>query len=181
MDSNEGTVDHMIVQSFFRRSLAGVSDGLRARGALWLLGSLLAACAVPPGVPPTLYQRLGGATNVAAVTSRTVDRAAADPRTRRSFDSIKLQTLKDSIAQQICSISGGGCRYEGETMANAHKEAAIRASEFDALVTILREEFDRSGTDPAAKNGLLKLLAPMRRDIVDDAVAPAASQKEVRR
>lgn len=146
--------------------------GLRARDALWLLGCLLAACAVAPDAEPTLYQRLGGAPNVQAVVNRTIDRAATDPRTRRSFDGIKLQPLKDSIVQQICSISGGGCRYEGETMANSHKDAAIRASEFDALVTILREEFDRSGTDPAAKNGLLKLLAPMRRDIVADPAAP---------
>ncbi len=146
---------------------------IRGRDALWLLGCLLAACAVRPDVEPTLYDRLGGAANVASVAGRTIDRAAADPRTRRSFDGIKLQPVKDSIAQQICSITGGGCRYEGETMANAHKDAAIRSSEFDALVTILREEFDRSGTDPAAKNGLLKLLAPMRRDIVDDSALPA--------
>lgn len=139
---------------------------------MWLLGCLLAACAVHPDVEPTLYQRLGGAANVQAVTSRSVERAATDPRTRRSFDGIKRQALKDSIAQQICSISGGGCRYEGESMANVHKDLAIRASEFDALVTILREEFDRSGTDPAAKNGLLKLLAPMRRDIVNDRANP---------
>lgn len=170
----------MTARILFHQPSARAVHGLRARDALWLLGCLLAACAVSPDTEPTLYLKLGGAANVEAVASRTVDRAAADPRTRRSFDGIKLQALKDSIAQQICSISGGGCRYEGETMANAHKDAAIRASEFDALVTILREELDRSGTDPAAKNGLLRLLAPMRRDIVDDTAAPA-KQTEARR
>ncbi len=100
------------------------------------------------------------------MVDRLVDRAARDPRTRRSFDGIKLAALKDSLAQQLCALSGGGCRYEGETMARAHADAAIAASEFDALVSILREELDRVDTDPAAKNELLRLLAPMKRDIV---------------
>jgi len=33
-------------------------------------------------------------------------------------------------------------------------------------VDILREEMDRAGVDAGAKNELLKLLAPMKRDIV---------------
>ncbi len=145
-------------------------------GAAFLLAALLGACVSHADPEMTLYQRLGGAENIAAVTSRTIDRAAQDPRTSRSFDGLKLQTIKDSIAQQLCALADGGCRYEGETMANAHRDANIRPSEFDALVTILREELDRSGTDPAAKNGLLRRLAPMRRDIVaDGAAAPAAS------
>lgn len=131
-----------------------------------VLAAGLVACAAEPATPPTLYTRLGGAPQVDALVSRLIDRAATDPRTRRSFDGIKLKALKDSLAEQICSVSGGGCRYEGETMARSHAELQIVASEFDAMVSILREELDRGGADPAAKNELLRLLAPMKRDIV---------------
>ncbi|MES2959326.1 MAG: group 1 truncated hemoglobin [Pseudomonadota bacterium] len=130
---------------------------------------LLAACAVDPLKAPSLHDRLGGSARIAGVVDRTIDRSAADPRTKRSFDGIKLKAVKDSLTQQLCAIGGGGCRYEGATMADAHKDARIRAAEFDALVTILREELDRAGTDPAAKNELLRLLAPMKRDIVVEA------------
>ena len=135
-----------------------------------LVGGVLAfglmACAPVPAEPPTLYARLGGAAQVDTVVGRLIDRTATDPRTRRSFDGIKLKALKESLAQQICSISGGGCRYEGETMAHAHADSKIVASEFDVMVSLLREELDRAGVDPAAKNELLRLLAPMKRDIV---------------
>jgi len=127
---------------------------------------LLGACAVDPVATPSLHARLGGAAGIASVVERTIDRAASDPRTRRSFDGIKLRALKDSLAQQICALSGGGCRYEGATMADAHKDARIGSGEFEAMVAILREEIDRAGIDPAAKNELLRLLAPMKRDIV---------------
>lgn len=127
---------------------------------------VLAACATPEAPPATLYQRLGGPDRVARVVDRLVDRAAHDPRTARSFDGIKLEALKDSIAQHICALGDGGCRYEGETMANAHADLKIRHAEFDALVTMLREELDRAGVDAGAKNDLLRLMAPMKRDIV---------------
>ncbi len=137
----------------------------------------LVACAAAPSTPPTLYERLGGAPRVEAVVGRLIDRSATDPRTRRSFDGIKLKALKESLAQQICAISGGGCRYEGETMARSHADLKIVASEFDAMVSFLREELDRDGTDPAAKNELLRLLAPMKRDVVGAAGAAASAPK----
>lgn len=133
----------------------------------------------------SLFERLGGAAGIATVVDRTLERSASDPRTRRSFAGIKLAAIKTSLAQQLCALSGGGCVYEGETMARSHQDARIQASEFDVLVQILREELDRAGVSAGAKNDLLRLLAPMKRDIVSTAAAsdtpssaalPAASQ-----
>ncbi|MBV8603994.1 MAG: group 1 truncated hemoglobin [Pelomonas sp.] len=126
----------------------------------------LGACAANPPPAPNLYARLGGEPVVSAVVTRTIARAAQDPRTMRSFDGIKLATLDASITQQLCAISGGGCHYEGQDMAKAHADLHIRPGEFDALVDMLREEFDAAHVDAGAKNELLKRLAPMKRAIV---------------
>jgi hemoglobin len=129
----------------------------------------LAACTspLPTGSPtPSLYSQLGGEPVIARVVDHTIDAAARDPRTRRSFEGIKLAALKASLVQQICALAEGPCRYEGETMARAHRDARITASEFDAMVGMLREQLDAAGVDEAAKNRLLRLLAPMKRDIV---------------
>jgi hemoglobin len=140
----------------------------------------LASCAssAPTGGTPavSLYSQLGGEPVIAQVVNETIDQAARDPRTRRSFEGIKLAAVKASLAQQICALAQGLCRYEGETMARAHRDARITASEFDALVGMLREQLDAAGIDDAAKNRLLRLLAPMKRDIVTDgATAPPAA------
>lgn len=143
--------------------------------ALLLAGACtLAACSSTPATRPsaTLYERLGGAPVMTGVVSRTLDRASTDPLTKRSFDGIKIAAIKDSLGRQICMISGGGCLYEGETMARAHHDSKIRPSEFDAMVTMLREELDRAGVDAGAKNDLLTLLAPMKREIVPSPGAP---------
>jgi len=93
-------------------------------------------------------------------------RAAEDPRTRRTFEGVKLSVLQTSVATQLCAIADGPCVYEGESMRNSHAELGITGSEFDALVQILREEMDAAQVSTAAKNELLRRLAPMRRDIV---------------
>ena len=131
--------------------------------APWAASIALVACAAPP---TTLYERLGGQPVVTVVAAKTLERAAHDPRTQRSFDGIKLAAVQASLAQQLCAVSGGGCKYEGETMAKSHHDLHIQPSEFDALVDMLREELDAAHVDAGAKNELLKLLAPMKRDIV---------------
>ncbi|MGS0753697.1 group I truncated hemoglobin [Roseateles sp. GG27B] len=113
-----------------------------------------------------LFERLGGNAGVSKVVGLSLNRAAQDPRTQRSFDGIKIEAVQKSLTQQICSLAGGGCVYEGETMARSHQDLKITASEFDTLVEMLRQELDRAGIAAGAKNELLRLLAPMKRDIV---------------
>ena len=132
-----------------------------------VLTAVLGACAAPAAAPPpTLYARLGGQARVEAVVSSVIDRAASDPRTRRSFDGFNLAPIKKSIAQFICSSAGGGCIYEGATMRAAHRDLRITASEADALVSLWREEFDRAGVDAGVRNELLRLMALNRPDVV---------------
>jgi len=56
--------------------------------------------------------------------------------------------------------------YEGVSMADSHAKANISGAEFDIMVSVMREELDRAGASEAAKNELLRRLAPTRRDIV---------------
>ena len=62
-------------------------------------------------------------------------------------------------------LTGGRCEYDGETMINAHKDAKITTAEFEVFVAAFRDSLDRH-TNTHEKNELLKILAPMKRDIV---------------
>jgi hemoglobin len=189
------TTDH--IEPSRIRAAAAVSRALVtfATWATWAVLGAISGCATPTapaaaapapapasatitGAPAaTLYERLGGEARVSLAVSRLIERSAADPHTARSFDGVKLSTLSASLVQHICSLSGGGCVYEGETMARAHADLKIRSSEFEAMVTILREEFDRAGIDAGARNELLRKLAPMKRDIVDPPAAALAARQ----
>jgi len=129
--------------------------------------TLLTACtSLPTAERPRLIDQLGGEPGVRLVVDRTLERVAKDPRTRRTFDGVRLSTLQRNVGDYVCQVADGGCVYEGETMKRAHADLNLGGSEFDVMVQVLREELDRAGASTAAKNELLRRLAPTRRDIV---------------
>lgn len=136
---------------------------LRAAGMGFFCLALV-ACATPVRQP--LHQQLGGVAGIERLSGRLIQRMATDPRTSRTFDGVNLKTVSASLAAYVCKAADGPCTYEGETMANSHKELGIKGSEFEATVQLLREELDAAGVSTAAKNELLRRLASTRRDIV---------------
>ncbi|OYY84354.1 MAG: group 1 truncated hemoglobin [Methylophilales bacterium 16-45-9] len=113
----------------------------------------------------TLFERIGGIPVLTVVVSETIDSAAQHPKLERTFKGIKLATLKESVVNQLCVLSGGDCKYEGETMKNSHADLKITTAEFELFVQAMRDSLNRH-VATREKNELLKLLAPMKRDIV---------------
>lgn len=114
----------------------------------------------------SLYQRLGGEPVVARVVEAAIGRVARDPRVNQSFDKVNLRRVNRGIVEQICMLTGGGCRYTGDDMKKVHAGLDITEQAFNALVEALRDEMDRNGVGEREKNELLRILAPMKRDIV---------------
>lgn len=114
----------------------------------------------------TLFERIGGMPMLTRLSNQTIDIVSKDPRTSRSFKDVKLSTLKQSLADFLCVKTGGGCVYEGETMQKAHADANITMAEYELLVEVLRQRMNVNGVATREKNELLKILAPMKHDIV---------------
>lgn len=113
-----------------------------------------------------LYERIGGQEVLSKVVSETIDATSEDVRTKRSFEGVKLAKLKESITNQLCQLTGGGCNYEGDTMQKSHADAKITTAEFELMVQSLRNALDHQQVGTREKNELLKILAPMKHDIV---------------
>jgi hemoglobin len=161
-----------------------MSLGPRRAGAIAaLLGASLAAgwtCSAapePPGLEDgaapsaapadSLYARMGGAPVVSAIVSETIDRVSADPRLNRSFEGSNLPRIKRLLAEKICELAGGGCRYTGDTIREVHAGHHISQREFYGMVAILRDSMRRHHVRLRERNELLALLAPMKRDVVN--------------
>jgi hemoglobin len=138
---------------------------------IWLLFFAGVAAA---NTQPRLYDRLGGASGVAAICDSLIDLVAADPKLQRSFKDTNLDHIKKMLAEQICGLSDGGCRYSGDSMRDTHAGHRITEAEFYGMVDDLRDVLRQRGVSMGATNELLKLLAPMKRDIVE---APRAAPK----
>ena len=138
-----------------------------------LAGSLLLLAGMALGAQARLYDRLGGQSGVAAIAATLIDRVSADPKLGRSFKDTDLDRIKRLLAEQICDLSGGPCRYSGDSMREVHAGHQISEAEFFGMVADLREVLRERHVSQAAINDLLRLLAPMKRDVVEPAHASA--------
>lgn len=137
------------------------------RGALLITPLLLVGAATASQA--SLYDRLGGAPGVAAIADTLIDRVSADPLLGRSFKDSKLERIKKLLAEQICDLSGGPCRYSGDSMKEVHAGHHISEAEFFGMVADLRAVLKERHVSQGAANELLRLLAPIKRDVVEPA------------
>jgi hemoglobin len=129
--------------------------------------ALCIAIQAPAQSAETLYDRLGGARGVQAIADTLVDRAAVDPVMGRSFADVNLKRVKRLLAEQVCELSGGPCRYTGSSMRQAHAGLHISQAEFYGLVETLEQVLSERRVPLGARNELLRLLAPMKRDVIE--------------
>jgi len=127
---------------------------------------LCLGCMMQPKPEASLYQRIGGLPMLSRISNQTLDIVSKDPKTSRSFEGVKMKTLKESLTNFLCVKTGGDCVYEGETMQKSHADLHITTAEFEWMVDVLRERLDVNGVGTREKNELLKILAPMKRDVV---------------
>jgi hemoglobin len=155
-------------------ALAIVCTGLLARPAAADAGagaqpSEADAAAQP--TPGTLYARLGGADGVREIAASLIDTVANDPLLGRSFKDTNLKRIKRLLAEQICELSGGPCHYSGDPMRESHAGQHITEAEFYGMVAALERILHERHVSTGATNELLRLLAPMKRDVVEPAVS----------
>jgi hemoglobin len=130
---------------------------------------LLLLSGIAASAAPRLYDRLGGEAGVAAIAGSLIDRVSADPKLGRSFKDSNLDRIKKLLAEQICDLSGGPCRYSGDSMREVHAGHHISEAEFFGMVADLRAVLKERHVSQGAVNELLRLLAPMKRDVVEPA------------
>jgi hemoglobin len=142
-----------------------------------LPAAALLSCAVSAvasaGASSSLYDRLGGEAGVAIIANELIDRVSADPRLGRSFKDSNLERIKRLLAEQICDLAGGPCQYSGDSMKEVHAGHHISEAEFYGMVADLRVVLKQRHVSQGATNELLRLLAPMKRDVVEPAQTAA--------
>ncbi len=132
--------------------------------ALCLLGFLLGNAMAQD---KSLFERLGGKDAIKAVVDEFVTIVAADTRINKKFARSDIGRLKFELVEQICAGTGGPCKYKGRDMKAAHKNMGVTEGEFNALVEDLVKALDKFNVGANEKNELLKILGPMKDQIVE--------------
>jgi len=133
-----------------------------------------------PAVKLTLWDWLGGETNVRKIVDDFVKNAAPDPKVNVTRDGkIKLDDkgidhLKQLMVEYISSISAGPLRYTGKSMKEAHRGLGITDAEFDAGGAHFKKALEKNGVKQDDVNFIMQKLNETRKDIVE---VPSAKDK----
>ncbi|MDD0812278.1 group 1 truncated hemoglobin [Curvibacter sp. RS43] len=120
----------------------------------------------PKASDASLYQALGAKEGISRVVEGLIQRSTTNPRIADKFKDTNLKNLREQLVDQICELSGGPCRYEGNPMRAGHEDLNLNMGHFNALVEDLQQAMDQEGVPFRQQNRLLTLLAPMYRDVV---------------
>lgn len=124
----------------------------------------------------SLYDRLGGKPAIEAVVTDFLDRLGADtrihnPKVKARLAAIHVPSLKVQLVNLLCEATGGSCKYGGRDMKMAHAGLDITNAEFDAVVDDLVATLNTFKVGSREQQEILKLLGPMRTDIVEKPMA----------
>ncbi len=108
------------------------------------------------------------------IADTLIERVAADPVHGTSFRDSNLARIKRLLAEQLCELADGPCHYSGSPMKESHAGLKITQADFYDMVAELRRILAERGVPEAARNELLRRLAPLKRDVVDSYRPPAA-------
>lgn len=114
----------------------------------------------------SLYQALGEKAGINQLVEELLWVIAEDERVIERFLKSDISRFQKNFSLQLCEISGGPCRYSGDSMQRVHGGHNISEMEFNAVVEDLLTAMERLNYSVAVQNRLLKQLAPMQQDIV---------------
>ncbi len=116
--------------------------------------------------PPSLYERLGGATSIAVVVDDFYVRVLADDLLTGMFAGVDLAHLRRHQARFIGYALGGPNQYTGRNMRRAHEGLAITPDQFAAVARHLRDALAAAGVPGPAVDEVIAHVAALRDDVV---------------
>ena len=146
------------------------------RSLSWALALLLGLALTPPAAAqedgPSLYDRLGGVYNIAAVVDDLIDRLAANealnanPGIGSARVPARFPGLKFQLTAMVCQASGGPCSYTGQPMKDTHADMGITESDWTLFEADCKATFDKFGVPEGEQQELFAVIGSTKGDIV---------------
>jgi hemoglobin len=125
-----------------------------------------------PDQSSSLYDRLGGVYNIAAVVDDFIDRVLTDarlnknPAVNEARQRISAPGFKYFVTEMVCWAAGGPQRYSGRPMGDSHRHLAITEDEWTAFMDDLHQSLDKFDVPAAKRQDLVAIVESTKDGIV---------------
>lgn len=118
----------------------------------------------------TLYQRIGGYDEIAAVVDDFLQRMAEDDRLQGYLEPLSddtMRSFRQDTVDFLCQEMGGPCFYTGRDMDEAHAGTGISAADWERATELMAASLDARGIQGELRDEIGTFLAGLREDIVE--------------
>ncbi|MCE7006962.1 group 1 truncated hemoglobin [Kibdelosporangium philippinense] len=129
---------------------------------------------------PSLYDRLGGVYNIAAVVDDFINRIMTDDRLNKNpavdqaHHRVSPPGFKYLVTEMVCSASGGPQQYSGRSLGDSHRHLNITDDEWAAFLDDLHKSLAKFEVSSAEEKDLVAIVESTKDAIV---VAPLQSRQ----
>ena len=141
-------------------------QALRRSVALLLLSAGLVVCESNGQMLGGLFQMIGGMDTVKKLAGNLLQSSASDPRLAGLLGKVDTGALTPKLADQMCSMLGGGCKAPLTDQQIAAGASKLDASQTKALGDNFSSSLTKVTDNPLVKEGVSKAIAPKLGGIV---------------
>ncbi|MBV1842448.1 group I truncated hemoglobin [Photobacterium ganghwense] len=140
-----------------------------------LAGTVAATVSAEEAKEPSLYDRLGGLSAISVVVDDFInvmvvdDVLNANPAIDAARKKVPSPYLKYQVTSMVCKATGGPCAYTGRTMEEAHSHLNITLEEWQRMVQLLRETFNKYQIPEKEQEDMLEVVYSTKAAIVKSA------------
>jgi hemoglobin len=126
----------------------------------------------PEPSKPTLYERVGGANNIAMLIDDVIERSYVDevlnanPYIRESHKRFPKAIYKFNATALACQGMGGPQKYTGRTLKDSHKHLYITEKEWNALIAIFRDSMNSFKVPEDLQSEVIELIESTKSEII---------------
>jgi hypothetical protein len=113
-----------------------------------------------------LFQTMGGMDTVTKLASGLLQSSASDPRLAGLMGKVDAGSISPKLADQMCSMLGGGCKAPLTNQQIATGASKLDASQTKALSENFSSTLGNVTTNPLVKEGVSKAIRPKLGGIV---------------
>lgn len=114
----------------------------------------------------SLYEKMGGESNVRNIVIDTIDKNASNPLIAHYFDKIDLERLKELVFEFFAMGTGGPHSYSGRDMLSSHTGLKITDEEWDSATEDTIWALENNGVKGEILEEVLVILESLKGDIV---------------
>ncbi|WP_286234573.1 group I truncated hemoglobin [Thalassotalea sediminis] len=128
--------------------------------------SLFACSSTSNNDQNTLYASIGGQTGIDKIVDNFIAEIVKDKQIFPYFAKSSVSHFRAGFIEHMCTITGGPCRYNGDSMVDIHTGMNITEAHFNRVVELLIVAMEKADVTYPVQNRILAKLAPMRGEVI---------------